>query len=153
MLANPQVTSKLMDTKASAEVKVLNDFYEMMKNDPNRAFYGLKHVMYANERLAIQTLLISDQLFRSSDIATRKLYVQLVESVKENQGEVYIFSSMHVSGEQLSQITGIAAILRFPIPDLEDEDEDEDEDDDEEEDKETRSNGRDPTEKSRDGEE
>lgn len=64
VLANPQVTSKLMDTKASAEVKVLNDFYEMMKTDPNRAFYGLKHVMYANDRLSIQTLLISDHLFR-----------------------------------------------------------------------------------------
>ena len=27
---------------------------------------------------------------------------------------------MHVSGEQLQQLTGIAAILRFPLPDLED---------------------------------
>ena len=25
---------------------------------------------------------------------------------------------MHVSGERLSQLTGIAAILRFPMPDL-----------------------------------
>jgi protein pelota len=29
---------------------------------------------------------------------------------------------MHVSGEQLQQLTGIAAILRFPLPDLEDAD-------------------------------
>jgi protein pelota len=27
---------------------------------------------------------------------------------------------MHASGEQLNQLTGIAAILRFPLPDLED---------------------------------
>lgn len=27
---------------------------------------------------------------------------------------------MHVSGEQLSSLGGIAAILRFPLPDLED---------------------------------
>lgn len=25
---------------------------------------------------------------------------------------------MHVTGEQLSQITGVAAILRFPIPEI-----------------------------------
>ena len=35
-------------------------------------------------------------------------------------GEVVIFSGMHTSGEQLKQLTGIAAILRFPLPDLED---------------------------------
>lgn len=31
-----------------------------------------------------------------------------------------IFSAMHVSGEQLNQLGGIAAVLRFPLPDLED---------------------------------
>ncbi len=30
----------------------------------------------------------------------------------------FIFLSMHVSGERLGQLTGIAAILRFPMPDL-----------------------------------
>lgn len=35
-------------------------------------------------------------------------------------GEVHVFSGMHASGEQLNQLTGIAAILRFPLPDLED---------------------------------
>ena len=35
-------------------------------------------------------------------------------------GEAIIFSAMHVSGEQLNQLTGIAAILRFPLPDIED---------------------------------
>ena len=27
---------------------------------------------------------------------------------------------MHATGEQLDQLTGLAAILRFPLPDLED---------------------------------
>lgn len=34
---------------------------------------------------------------------------------------VLIFSSMHVSGEQLSALGGVAAILRFPLHELEDE--------------------------------
>jgi hypothetical protein len=29
-----------------------------------------------------------------------------------------LFYSMHASGERLGQLTGIAAILRFPMPDL-----------------------------------
>ncbi|KAF3592537.1 hypothetical protein DY000_02027421 [Brassica cretica] len=70
--------------------------------------------------MAVQTLLITDELFRNSDVKTRKKYVDLVESVKDSGGEAFIFSSMHVSGEQLAQLTGIAALLRFPLPDLED---------------------------------
>jgi protein pelota len=40
--------------------------------------------------------------------------------VKDGGGEALVFSSMHISGEQLNQLSGIAAILRFPLPDLED---------------------------------
>lgn len=29
-----------------------------------------------------------------------------------------MFSSMHVSGEQLGLLSGVAAILRFPLPEL-----------------------------------
>ncbi|KAM8715124.1 hypothetical protein ACLKA7_002205 [Drosophila subpalustris] len=62
------------------------------------------------------------------DVSLRKEYVNLVESVRDAGGEVKIFSSMHISGEQLAQLTGIAALLRFPMPELEDSDDDDDED-------------------------
>lgn len=39
-------------------------------------------------------------ILRSSDVVTRKRYVNLVESVKASGGTVHIFSSMHVSGER-----------------------------------------------------
>ena len=67
----------------------------MMDTDPDRAYYGLPHVLKANEELVIDSLMITDELFRSSDIASRKVYVRLVESVKENGGTVYVFSSLH----------------------------------------------------------
>lgn len=35
-----------------------------VEQDPSRACYGMKHVEVANERLAVQTLLITDELFR-----------------------------------------------------------------------------------------
>ncbi len=38
---------------------------------------------------------------------------------RETSGEVRVFSSLHVSGEQLAQLTGVAAILRFPCPEIE----------------------------------
>ena len=48
----------------SNKKKALNDFYDMLKNEPDRAFYGFGHVSKANERLAVQLLLVSDELFR-----------------------------------------------------------------------------------------
>ncbi|PON45491.1 Translation release factor pelota [Parasponia andersonii] len=107
VLDAPNVMNMIKDTKAAQE-------------DPDRACYGPKHVEVAHERMAVQTLLITDDLFRNADLAARRKYVNLVESVKDSGGSVHIFSSLHVSGEQLAQISGIAAILRFPLPDLED---------------------------------
>ncbi|GAB2287160.1 CDP-diacylglycerol--glycerol-3-phosphate 3-phosphatidyltransferase [Dionaea muscipula] len=120
VLDAPNVMNLIKDTKAALEVQVLKDFFSMLSNDPERACYGPKHVEVAHERMAVQTLLITDELFRNADVPTRKKYVNLVNSVKGSGGSVHIFSSMHVSGEQLAQLTGIAAILRFPLPDLED---------------------------------
>ncbi|XP_078509009.1 protein pelota homolog [Lissotriton helveticus] len=128
VLSDPAVTSRLADTKAAGEVKALEDFYKMLQHEPDRAFYGIKHVEKANEAMAVDTLMISDSLFRHQDVASRARYVRLVDSVRENAGTVRIFSSLHVSGEQLSQLTGVAAILRFPVADLSEEESSSDDD-------------------------
>jgi protein pelota len=121
VLTDPYIQNRLSDTKAAGEVRALDDFYKMLQNDSNRAYYGLKHVERANVNQAIDTLLMSDNLFRSDNIRQRKRCVALVDSVRENGGDFRLFSSLHVSGEQLEQLTGVAAILRFPIPELDDE--------------------------------
>ena len=107
----------------------------------------IKHVLFAQESSAIETLLISDSLFRSKDHLERRKYVNIVDSVKENQGTVKIFSSSHVSGErkmhyhlscidwapisELDALSGIAAILRFPLVEPESDDDSTDESDSE----------------------
>jgi protein pelota len=39
----------------------------------------------------------------------------MVEAVRSRGGESLIFSSMHESGQQLNLLTGIAAILTYPM--------------------------------------
>ncbi|KAL1140073.1 hypothetical protein AAG570_000005 [Ranatra chinensis] len=121
VLLDPAVIAKMADTKALGEVRALEAFYTMLQTEPAKAFYGLKHIEKACEAQAIETLLISDDLFRCQDVSQRKKYVALVDSVRELGGDVKLFSSMHVSGEQLGQLTGVAAILRFPLPELDEE--------------------------------
>mmetsp|Transcript_69805 Transcript_69805/g.113320 ORF Transcript_69805/g.113320 Transcript_69805/m.113320 type:complete len:403 (+) Transcript_69805:119-1327(+) len=115
VLSDPAVASRLLDTKAAAETRALGRLFKMLNDDPERAAYGHAYVMRASHVGAIATLLISDNLFRCADPAARSAFVLLVEGVKGSGGEVHIFSTMHVSGERLEQLGGLAAILRFPM--------------------------------------
>ncbi|EDQ93058.1 uncharacterized protein MONBRDRAFT_13325 [Monosiga brevicollis MX1] len=131
-LASPAIANQMANTKAVSEVAALDRFHKMLAEDENRAVYGWAHVAAACDALAIDTLLLSDTLLRSRDVGVRKQYVNLVETVKDQGGTVRIFSSMHVSGQQLDNITGVAAVLRFPMPNLfQDDVEDQDDDDNE----------------------
>ncbi|KAI0701817.1 pelota [Cytidiella melzeri] len=115
VLKSPEIVSQLKETKFAREGIMLDKFFKMLGTDEMRAWYGPDHVQLAADRGAIGTLLISDELFRASDPTVRKKYVQLVEDVRQKNAEVLIFSSMHESGQQLNQLTGIAALLTFPL--------------------------------------
>ena len=120
VLASPGIASQIKNTKAAQEVGALGDFMTMLGHDSSRAFYGPGHVRAAHELGAIDTLLISDSLFRTADPVLRRKYATLVEEVESGGGKSFVFSAAHSSGEQLNQLTGVAAILRFPLPELED---------------------------------
>lgn len=93
----------------------MSRFHKMLATDELRAWYGPDHVALAVDRGAVGTLLISDDLFRAADPETRNRYVQMVDDVRTRGGEAIIFSSMHESGVQLNLLTGIAAILTYPL--------------------------------------
>ena len=40
ILGQPAVQSRLADTKAAEEIRALANFYDMLKKDPERAYYG-----------------------------------------------------------------------------------------------------------------
>ena len=68
--------------------------------------------------MAVETLLISDKLFRAKNTEQRKFYVDLHDSAQRNGINVVVFGSMSPSGQRLNNLTGIAAILRFVLPQL-----------------------------------
>ncbi|KAJ1853262.1 Translation factor pelota [Coemansia sp. RSA 2703] len=115
VMRDPQIKARLADTKSTQEVKAMDDFYQMLNNNPDRAFYGYEDVRKAADNGAIGTLMVTDELFRAADIQTRRKYINLVEESKATNANVLVFSSLHVSGEQLQQLTGVAAILNFPL--------------------------------------
>jgi protein pelota len=115
VLQDPTVLQKLQNTKAAQEVKALEVFFNTLNINPDKAFYGFQDCVIANEHKAIDVLMITDELFRSAKIKERMQYVKLCEKVQENGGTVLIFSIAHVSGQQLQKLSGVCAILRFPV--------------------------------------
>ncbi|KAF2095382.1 translation factor pelota [Rhizodiscina lignyota] len=128
-LASPALRSKITDAKYARETALMDRFYELIRKDDQTAWYGPKEVERAVEKGGVGrgggVLLISDSLFRSQDVRTRKRWVSLVDRVRDVEGgEVRVLSSLHESGKRLEALGGIAAILTFPIPDLDEDDED-----------------------------
>lgn len=120
VLADKAIQSKLTDTRYARESRALEKFFKTLNDVPEKAYYSYKHVRLATDLGAVQTLLVTDALFRSANIPTRRLYVKLVEDVRAQGGEVMVLSSLHISGEQLQQVSGVAAILKFPMEEPED---------------------------------
>ncbi|CAE7942213.1 PELO [Symbiodinium necroappetens] len=124
LLADEQVQKSIANTKAAAHLKALEEFYMMVQKEPDRVCYGPKQVHEAVEKCAVQTLMVVDSLFRNANMKLRRQYVEMVETARDQGASCQIFSSQHVSGEQLQQLSGIAGILRFPLPEIGDIDSD-----------------------------
>jgi protein pelota len=123
VMKSPEVMAKLKDTKYARETRLMNDFYDMLRKDDGRAWYGPREVEAAVGAGAVGrgggTLIITNALFRSQDVSIRRRWVRLVDRVrKEEGGEVRVLSSDHESGKRLEGLGGIAAILTYPIEDL-----------------------------------
>lgn len=121
VLNDPTTKKKLSDTKFSKELDVLEKFQQALNDDDDRAWYGEEEVTRALNMDAVRYLMLTDELFRNDDVETRRKFIALTELAKTNGAEVFIFSSLHETGIQLNQLTGIAVLLKYPVPDLDEE--------------------------------
>lgn len=64
ILDDENIQMQLADTKYALEVNCLQTFYRMLSVDPLRACYGYDHVQKASEQGAVETLMMTDSLFR-----------------------------------------------------------------------------------------
>lgn len=125
ILKSPEVLATMKEMKFSKETRAMDQLFDRLRKDDGRAWYGASTVEKAVNEGAVGrgggVLLVNNSLFRSLDIATRKKFVALVDKVREDGGEARILSSDHESGQRLDALGGIAAILTYPIHDLDDE--------------------------------
>jgi protein pelota len=115
IMKDPKGRSLLENTKAVKEMEKLEEFFGVMMKNPNCAVYGEREVIFANDSKAIKYLLICDSILRAKNFAKRKKFTKMVEEIESAGAQVFVLSENHVSGQKLKEITGIAAVLKFPI--------------------------------------
>lgn len=92
----------------TGEKKLVNRFLEMLSKEPDKVAYGKKEVEKALDAGAVDTLLISE------DIGDE--YIEnMEEKITESGAKLEIISIESREGNQLKNLGGVAAILRFAI--------------------------------------
>ena len=115
MLSNTAVNQKIVDMSCAQETVILDKFFETLAICEDKVTYGPKSVEIALREMAVETLLISDKLFRAKDIEKRKFYVRMHDQAIRDGLKVMVFGSMSAAGTRLNNLTGVAAILRYEM--------------------------------------
>jgi len=119
LLAQQGVANFLEGARASKEAAALERWHKLLADSPARAAFGPSDVQLAHANGAIAELLITDLRHSSKSPEERSQWRELADSVKATGGAVHILSSAHSTGQRLEKLSGVAASLRFPLPELE----------------------------------
>jgi len=98
----------LAEEEVAQEKDIMNRFFNVFRDNPNKITYGEKETLKALEMNAVDLLLISE------NIPEDKIF-ELEEKAQVGGSTVKIISTETREGVQLRDLGGIAAILRFEI--------------------------------------
>ncbi len=101
----------MKESRISLETSKVELFLSEISKDSRLVTYGRRHVIDAVGCGAASLVLVSDKLVRDEDIE------RMIGDEKRQKGEVMIVNSTHEAGEKLYALGGVAAFLRFKVPD------------------------------------
>jgi protein pelota len=105
------------ETRISKEAELIDELTERIAEGA-KAAYGIDAVQKAADFGAVETLLILDERLRVERAGDGEWDVDVndvVENVEQQGGEVTVFSHEFDPGQQLSNLGGIAALLRYRL--------------------------------------
>ena len=102
------------EERVALELQVMEEFKLAIAKNSNKVCYGLKNVRNAVESTAAQKVIVLDELLRQ-----KKNVEEIIELAQTNGIEVMIFSHESDGGKELAGLGGLAAFLRFALPQME----------------------------------
>jgi protein pelota len=106
-----------VETRIAREAELVDELTERMATG-EKASYGVEQVAEAAEFGAVERLLVLDERLRAERRGEGDWDVdvdEVIETVERQGGEVTVFSGEFAPGEQLRNLGGIAALLRYRL--------------------------------------
>ena len=97
------------------ETEVIEEVMKQLGKGEGTITYGLEAVENAVTMGAVKKLVIADTVLREADEEQRLHLEKLMREAEQRRGSIIVISTEHEAGEKLIALTGIAALLRFPI--------------------------------------
>ncbi|MCK5150707.1 MAG: mRNA surveillance protein pelota [Candidatus Thorarchaeota archaeon] len=101
--------------KLETETQLVESIIEHIAKDDGLAAYGPDEVKKAVQFGAVEDLLVTDKRLREGDNKYRRWMDQLIRDTEKARGSFHLVSTEHPAGDQLQNLSGIAAVLRFRI--------------------------------------
>jgi protein pelota len=105
------------ETRISEEAELIDELMERI-GEGAKAAYGIEEVEKAADYGAVETLLILDKRLREERAGEGDWDVdanELIDTVERQGGDVTVFSHEFDPGQQLSNLGGVAALLRYRL--------------------------------------
>ncbi len=97
------------------ETEVMEEVMKRLGKGESTITYGLDQVENAMQIGAVAKLVLADTMLRESEVSQRLRLEKIMREVEQRAGSVTVVSTEHEAGAKLLALTGIAALLRFPI--------------------------------------
>ncbi|MFB6155199.1 MAG: mRNA surveillance protein pelota [Haloferacaceae archaeon] len=105
------------ETRIAREAELIDELMENIASGA-KAAYGIEEVAKAADYGAVETLLVLDQRLREERQGRGDWDVdvnEVIETAEQKGGDVVVFSADFAPGEQLKNLGGIAAVLRYRL--------------------------------------
>jgi len=97
------------------ETAVMEEVMKRLGKGEATITYGLEKVENATQMGAVETLVLADTMLREAEEEPRLHLEKLMREVEQRRGSITVVSTEHEAGAKLLALSGIAAILRFPV--------------------------------------
>ncbi|KAK2952770.1 putative PELOTA like protein [Blattamonas nauphoetae] len=115
VLNDASVKDRVRSARTSDAVSVMAKFFDILGRNDKKVCYGEREVQAVSSLGAIEHLLISEDKIRKNNPKDRQVFLDLIRQVKDKGGEAHLLSDSLSIGNQLAQLGGIAAILRYEV--------------------------------------
>ncbi|MGB9741158.1 MAG: mRNA surveillance protein pelota [Candidatus Bathyarchaeia archaeon] len=106
----------MMQQRIAKEAEIIEEVLKRLGKGERTVSYGVTEVEKAVEFGAVEKLILADIMLREATDESRLQMENLMKKVEQKGGNIIVISTEHEAGAKLIALGGIAALLRFPLP-------------------------------------